>query len=205
MHDPLLTAIAGSHRALDDQLTAVGRAVQDRQATRVVMQMTDAFMIHACRHVSATCAVILPRARRGLPEGRRRVRLYIRQARQLERSVAQAKRRLYGASRSIELPWSYVWAGLRHELHELMAIELALVEDVAAELGPRAGGHLARQLAGSEAGSPTRPHPHSPHTGWTASLSRVLWVRADSFWDAVEGRIVAGAVKRFKAPARFAS
>jgi hypothetical protein len=32
-----------------------------------------------------------------------------------------------------------------------------------------------------------------------------VWTRADSFWDAVEGRVVAGAVKAFKAPARLAS
>ncbi|WP_157412871.1 hypothetical protein [Aeromicrobium sp. Root236] len=204
MQDSLLTAIGASHRVLGEQLVMVGRAVQERESTRAIVQKTDAFMIHACRHVSATCAVILPAARHRLPGGRHRVQLYIHQVRRLERSVAQMKRRLYGASRSIRLPWAQVWEAMQHELEELMAIELAIVADVAAGVGPGTDGRLARRLAGSEAGSPTRPHPNSPHTGWLAPLSRRFWVRADSFWDAVEGRVVAGAVKAFKAPARLA-
>lgn len=203
MQDSLLTTIGDSHRALDDQLAAVGHAVEERESTRAIVQKTDAFMIHACRHVSATCAVILPTARHRLPGGRDRVQLYIHQVRRLERSVAQVKRRLYGASRSIRLPWTHVWEAMQHELEELMAIELAIVTDVAADAGPSTDVRLARRLAGSEAGSPTRPHPNSPHTGWLAPLSRRFWARADSFWDAVEGRVVAGAVKAFKAPARL--
>jgi len=204
MQNSLLMSIGDSHRVLDDQLAAVGHAVQERESTRAIVQKTDAFMIHACRHVSASCAVILPTARRELPGGRRRVQLYIDQVRRLERSVAQMKRRLYGASRSIRLPWTQVWEAMQHELAELMVIELAIVADVAADVGPRTGGRLARRLAGSEAGSPTRPHPNSPHIGWFAPLSRQFWARADTFWDAVEGRVVAGAVKAFKAPARLA-
>ena len=204
MRDSLLTAVQASHRVLDEQLAVVGRAVRERESTRAIVQKTDAFMIHACRHVSATCAVILPTVRHQLPGGRNRVQAYIRQVRRLERSVAQMKRRLYGASRSIRLPWAQVWGAVQHELQELMAIELAVVADVAAGVSPTADGRLARRLVGSEAGSPTRPHPNSPHVGWLAPLSRRFWVRADRFWDAVEGRVVAGAVKAFKAPARLA-
>ena len=112
MRDPLLTALSGSHRSLEHQLAAVDRAVKERESTRVVVQTTDAFMIHACRHVSAMCAVVLPILRRELPDGRRRVRLYIRQAKRLERSMAQAKRRLYGATHHGELLVEHAVRGL---------------------------------------------------------------------------------------------
>ncbi|MEJ7634576.1 hypothetical protein [Aeromicrobium sp.] len=205
MHDPLRTTIDESHRELSDQIDEAAEAVHDHATSQAVVQKTDAFLIHACRHAYAVCDVILPAARKMLPDGERRVREYVRQVRRLEHSVAQTKHRLYGESHMAHLPWSQVWSGLGREFAQLLILEQAIVTDLAEVIGRQASMQLSGRLIVSEACGPTRPHPHSPHTGRLAPLSRIIWVRADRFWNAAEGRVVAGTIKAFKAPTRLAS
>ncbi len=137
-----------------------------------LVERADTFLIHACRHVSSVCAVILPAARRRLPNGKQRVKEYVHQLRRLERAIAQAKGRLYGQSRSVGLPWAGVWAQLCSEFKALMALEKRMISDLAVALGPRLGGGIASRLVSAEASSPTRPHPNSPHTGPLSGMAR---------------------------------
>lgn len=203
MTDPLHKAIDTAHRELAAQVEAAANGVQVHAPRREVMQTIDAFLIHACRHVGAVCDVILPAARHEFPRGDKRVRQYVHQARRLERAVARTKRRVYGESHISHEPWSEVWSHLGREFDQLTILEREIVADLTAGLDPNTRTALADRLVTAEASSPTRPHPNSLHTGRFAHLSRGLWTRADRFWDAAEGRVVSGAVKAFKAPAKL--
>ena len=190
MQDPLSKAISTAHGEIKGHLDAAATAVQEHVGRREVMQKTDAFLIHAIRHVSAVCDVILQAARTQLSQGDKRVQEYVQQARRVERAVAQTKRRLYGESHAITLPWSQVWMGLGKELNRLNILERHIVDDLSRELDREDRSTLADKVNTAEATSPTRPHPNSPHTGRLAHLSRGFLAHTDKFWDAAEGRIV---------------
>ena len=49
-----------------------------------------------------------------------------------------------------------------------------------------------------ECHGPTRPHPHTPHTGLLALVARRMWAIADRFWDAAEGRVRHGRPQRLQ-------
>ncbi|MDR7085862.1 hypothetical protein J2X11_000701 [Aeromicrobium panaciterrae] len=194
MHDSLPEIVRHSHRTFADEIDASAHSTYGKARTGDLVQKADAFLIHACRHVSSVCAVVLPTARRRLPDGKQRVKEYVHQLRRLERAIAQAKGRLYGQSRSVHLPWAGVWAQLCSEFRELMALEHRLIGDLAVAVGPRLGGRIASRLLSAEASGLTRPHPNSPHTGPLSGIVRRIWMRADTFWDLAENRIVLKAV-----------
>lgn len=207
MHDPLGKAMSAAHGVLTGHLTVAAAAVQERVSPREVIQKTDAFLIQACRHVGAVCDVILPAARAQLTDGDERVQEYVQQARRLERAVAQTKRRIYGESHAITVPWSQVWSGLGREFRALDILENRIVADLIDGLDPTVRSTLADRVVDAEATSPTRPHPNAPHTGRFAHLSRTVLASTDSFWDAAEGRIVSGSDKipTMSTPKRLAS
>jgi len=189
MNPSLSTVINTSHEELNERLDLAATAMAEHAGTREIIQKTDAFLVNACRHVSAVCDVILPVAKVELPDGQQRQRDYVEQCRRLERAVGQAKRRLYGESHAVGVPWAQVWASVGEEFQALTLIEHDLVADLEAAPGVDVDD-LAASIHDVEATSPTRPHPGFPHTGRLAHLSRQLWARADRFWDAAEGRIV---------------
>lgn len=192
MQDLLAKAIGTAHRRLEDDLETATAAARDHADRREVIQKTDAFLIHTVRHVAAVCDVILPAAHTQLADGQTRVHEYVAQARRLERSVGQTKRRLYGESHAMALSWSRVWSELGTEFGRLNSLERTMVEDLAGGLESRVCGDLAERVDTAEVTSPTRPHPNAIHTGRLAHLSRSIWARSDRFWDAAEGRIVTG-------------
>lgn len=190
MQDPLDGAIRKSHHALAERFDQAAAAVESHAGRSDVTQKTDDFLIRACRHASAVCDVVLPVTRDELVDGRRRVREYVRQCRRLERATTQARRRLYGDSRGMGVPWSQMWSGLDNEFQRLNALERDLARDLAGGFGSGRNHDLARRLAAAESTGPTRAHPNSRHAGRFAHLSRRLWARADRFWDATQGRIM---------------
>ncbi|MCW2750071.1 MAG: hypothetical protein JWR83_1181 [Aeromicrobium sp.] len=190
MIDPLRRATSTAHDELAEHLDAATAAVRDHAGRRETIQKTDAFLIHACRHLSAVCDVILPAARAELPDGESVVGTYVEQARRTERAIVQTKRRLYGESHTVDLPWSKVWSELGNEFRQLNVLEDDLVANLSDRLDPKSRGMLADRMGPVEAHSPTRPHPHAPHTGPVAHVSRSLLARTDRIWDTVEGRIV---------------
>lgn len=191
-----------SHAELEERFDASAAAVLGDAQCGEVVQKTDALLIAACRHVSVMCDVILPVARRELPGGRDRAKEYVAQVRRLERSTGRAKGRLYGASQSMSLSWTQVWADLRTQLDGLFDLETRMVDDLAASGDARGGTALAARLRAEEPKGPTRPHPSSPHSGRLAHLARRVWVSADRAWDRAEARIVAGDVKVVRTRAR---
>lgn len=190
MVDPLRRATGTAHDELSEHFETATAAVRDHAGRRETIQKTDAFLIHACRHLSAVCDVILPAARAELPDSESVVGTYVEQARRTERAIVQAKRRIYGELHTVDLPWSQVWSELGAEFRTLNELEDTLVANLSDRLNPKSRGLLADRLAPAEATSPTRPHPHSPHTGRAGHISRGLLARADRIWDTLEGRIV---------------
>ncbi|WP_332644831.1 hypothetical protein [Aeromicrobium sp.] len=190
MNDPLRISIDTAHNELTEHFDAATAAVRNHLGRRESIQKADAFLIHACRHLSAVCEVILPAARTELPGGEAVVDSYVDQARHTEQAIVQTKRRLYGESHTADLPWSQVWSDLGTEFRRLIILEGDLVADLSIRLDPRTRDALASRMGPVEAGSPTRPHPNSPHTGRLAHASRLILARTDRLWDAAEGRIV---------------
>ena len=190
MHESLHEIVDQSHRELVDEIEVSTHSTYRKANTGDLVQNADTFLIHACRHVSSVCVVILPTARRRLPDGKQRVKEYVHQLRRVERAIAQAKGRLYGQSRSAPLPWAGVWTQLCNEFKALMALEQRLIADLAIAVGPLLGGSIAARLLSAESSGLTRPHPNSPHTGPLSGVIRRMWSRADTFWDMAENRIV---------------
>lgn len=189
MTNPLHDHITATHDRLVERLDLAATAMADQVGSREIVQKADAFLVNTCRHTAAVCDLLLPLARRLLPDGQQRVQEYVQQCRRMERTFVRAKQRLYGEAHHAATPWSEIWAAAIREFEALISIERSLVADLAS--APAAAS--ARVLSGIRATtdhSPTRPHPNSPHTGPLSHVVRGLWARADRVWDAAEGRIV---------------
>lgn len=65
-----------------------------------------------------------------------------------------------------------------------------IVDALMAAIGVRASDALANRLYLTEVKAPTRPHPYAPRGGSSALLARLIWARADRFWDGLEGRAI---------------
>lgn len=181
--------ITSAHARLAQRLELAATAMADRVGHREIVQKADAFLVNTCRHTAAVCDLLLPEARRHLPDGPARVQAYVEQCRRMERAFVRTKQRLYGEAHVVMVPWTEVWATAIAEFRALHALEAALVADLAAT--PGAGlGALAARIEAATGHAPTRPHPNWPHTGAVSHVLRGLWARADRFWDAAEGRIV---------------
>lgn len=185
LHDHMTAA----HDRLVDRLELATDAMTEQLGNRDIIQKADAFLVNTCRHTAAVCDLLLPVARRILPDGQERVHEYVQQCRRMERSFVRAKQRLYGEAHIAATPWSEVWATAIEQFHALSALERALVADLAAAPGA-ASARVVSGIRSVTDHAPTRPHPNSPHTGPLAHAVRGLWARADRVWDAAEGRIV---------------
>lgn len=188
MKDSLQQSIAATHAALAASIEAAAGAVHTHAERQEIVRKVDAAIISTCQHQSAICHVLIPFARRHFGPGDRRVGEYVDQVRRVEQTAALAKARLYGAAQARGRSWSQIWDRLTTDIDALTRLETSIVEDLTAHLDPVECERLAAQLAQVEPGSPTRPHPHSPHTGRFAHLTRAWWSRADRVWDAAEGR-----------------
>ncbi len=187
----LHTTIDTAHHGLADRRERAAAAMADRIGHREIVRDLDDFLIAASRHTAAVCDVLLPAARRYLPDGRAKVHAYVVQCRRTERALVRAKQRIYGEARMATATWTTVWADAVSELRVLHELELELVRGLASL--PETRLHLvATRIAHATLQSPTRPHPNSPHTGSLSHVLRGLWARADRFWDAAEGRIASG-------------
>lgn len=202
MENTLNEAIMIAHDELLEDRETASAAARARLGRREIVQKTDAFLVHVCRHVSAMCDVILPAVRTQLPDGKERVHEYVQQCRRLERAASVTKRRLYGDSRTIALSWTEVWNDLSQEFDRLDAVDQRLIADLSGVLCDSSRLSLASRLDAAERSGPTRPHPNSAHTGRFAHRVLGMWARADRFWDATEGRIVSRRRPKVAAPAR---
>ncbi len=196
--------IRESHRSLAERLETSSAALRGDAECGEIRQRADAFLIEMCRHVSAVCDVVLPAVRDRVPNGGQRVKAYVEQVKRFERSAARTKGRLYGASRDAHAPWEQVWVELGAEFDRMLAVEADLIADVVTVCSADDNVLLASRLRAARLTGPTRPHPHSPHTGRLAHVVRRIWIMADAAWDSAEARTVPGAVRIAKHPPKAA-
>lgn len=187
-----LTAIVrGAHQNLADRLDAVTAAFDEHAGRRDIMASMDSFLAPTSQHVSAVGEMIVPLARQRLTDGRERADTYLGKVRDLEHTMSTTKRHLYGEARSQNRPWSTIWERLRLDFAVAIEFERELLHDLMHQLSPDERIHLGERLRTLESHSPTRPHPHLPHSGKVGHTLRRVYAKADRVWDALEGRVTA--------------
>ena len=187
----LTAIIRGAHHDLAERLDTATSAFDRHAGRRDIMASMDSFLAPASQHVSAVGEMIVPLARQRLTDGRPRAEAYLVKVRQLEHTMSTAKRHLYGEARSQGRSWSMIWDRLQQDFAEAIDVEQALLHDLLDHLSAGERLHLGERLRNLEAHSPTRPHPHVPHSGKLAHTLRRVYARADRVWDALEGRVTA--------------
>lgn len=186
--DTLTAGARATHDVLAARLEQAASTDPERNDPRSRYPVTDTFLASASRHVNAAVGVLVPAARKRLPDGAERGHELVRQARRLEAAMAQVKARLYGSTYAIGRTWSSVWDDTRTELAAIRELEEALSRDL--DQHRRDGDpDWSERLYKAELHAPTRPHPYVPHQGVGGRLARKVALRVDLFWDMAEGRM----------------
>lgn len=187
--DTLISDTIEAHHSLQERLDLARGAHPgtDPDHPRDHYPAIDTFLAAASRHNAAVVQVLVPAARKHLPDGPARARAYVDGSRQFEAALNQIKGKLYGSAYSVHTPWSRLWTAVQAEFEGLWAIELSLASDLAEVDIPV---DWSQKLYDAESNAPSRPHPHIPHQGAAGTVARAVARRVDSFWDAAEGRMV---------------
>jgi hypothetical protein len=148
----------------------------------------DEFVTSASRHLHAVNQVLLPPARKELPDGKQVTHEYLDAMRVLEVVLAHVKAHEYGSVYEKRIAWPSVWAEVGTALEALRAREVDLAERLTERLDDREVDHLVERLDEAEPGEPSRPHPYLPHRGVMGSVTRGVAKRTDRAWDHAEGR-----------------
>ncbi len=109
MHDTLDAAVHATHEVLAERLRKASAAFTTATGRRDVYRLTDTFLASTSMHLAAVNAVLLPAAKKHLPDGPAHVRAVVRQCQRLELALSQTKARLYGESHAIHRLWEDVW------------------------------------------------------------------------------------------------
>ena len=190
----LLITIEATQLALEERLDEATHGEVRLSRPREGRARVDAFLSSTSRHLAAVEEVLVPAARRELPDGDRRAGEYLHQARALELALATLKARVYGAVAATHIPWAEVWYDVRRELARHNELERALVGNlvIVGDDSSHEATHdeLADRLYRAELKAPTRAHPYLPHRGPLGVVARRVWAVADRFWDTTEDRTV---------------
>ncbi len=186
--DALTAGSRTTHDVLAQRLERAAATRPEPDDPRSRYPVTDTFLASASRHENAAIEVLVKAARRRLPDGEARGRVFIQQVRHLEAAMAQVKARLYGSTYAIKRSWESVWSDTRDELLTTRQLEQALCRDLDAAR-QEGDPDWAEELYRAELRAPTRPHPFVPHQGIAGRLARRVALRVDRFWDMAEGRM----------------
>lgn len=192
--DTLVPGMNATHGVLADRLEIAAATRPDPRHARDQYPATDTFLASASRHLAAVNAVLVPAARRRLPDGQEKAREFIHQSKRFELALSQVKAKMYGSTYAIRRPWDSIWDDVRQEFEATRQMEHELareIEDHPAD----SEEHLADRLYDAELHAPTRPHPYLPHQGIRGRVARKLALRVDRFWDSAEGRMVPEPIK----------
>jgi hypothetical protein len=186
----LVAAVQGTHERLAELLAAARRTGAPQESPRDVHARIDAFLATACRHLHAVDAVLLPAARRQLPDGSRLVHEHVRAVKRVEVVLAHVKAHQYGSVYESSFSWRRIWEEVAAAMADHRRLEEELCRRIAERLDEERLAGLADALAAAEPVGPTRPHPYTPHTGLAGLVARRVMLTADRVWDAFEGRMV---------------
>ena len=155
-------------------------------------QPIDEFVTTASRHLHAVNQVLVPSARKQLPDGRQVAHGYVDSMRVLEVVLAHVKAHEYGSVWEKRIAWPSVWAEVGTALETVRGREEQLAHQLTDTLDDSEVDELAERLDEIEPGEPSRPHPYLPHRGVMGSVARGIVKRTDRAWDHGEGRPVSG-------------
>jgi len=188
--DSLTVTVEATQRSLEERLGEALLPHRDPRRPRDHYAATDTFLAATSRHLAAVEGVMVPEVRQVVPGGKDLCHDYLHAARRLEQTLALLKGKLYGEAFAIRQPWPDLWNRAHTELTEHNRLERVMVEDLIRHGDSEKVDGLARRMFDVECHGPTRPHPHTPHTGLLALVARRMWAIADHFWDAAEGRVI---------------
>lgn len=187
--DALQSDARATHQLIEERLAraAAARPSSDPRRPRDEYPAIDTFLATISRHLAATAMVLVPQARRRLPDGAHRAKEYLAQSRRLSRELAEVKAKLYGSVYAGSVPWSRLWEAVEREYRALAELEWSLVDDLGHHVDDP---DLVLRLHRAELKAPTRPHPYIPQQGVPGSVARAVARRVDGFWDTAEGRMM---------------
>lgn len=177
-----------TYQVIYQQIAAVTAEIDDHSDRPDIIAAVDQCIISACQHQTAVCEILLPLVQHSTSRQSSHVAEYVHQARVVEQIAAFARARMYGAAQARHTPWAQVWNRFEAEIRTLQGIEQALVDALDTRLDAVQQERVVDQLQTAALAAPTRPHPHSPHRGRFAHLTRTWWTRADRIWDVTQGR-----------------
>ncbi len=195
MHDTLSTTIKATHDVLESRLSHAEGRRPTRDRPRDQYPAVDTFLASASRHLGAVNAVLVPAARKHLPDGDLLAQEFTTLSRTLEYEMAQAKAKLYGSTYAIRRQWPDIWHGLHEAFDAMLEMEERVVASLADVTDVPSRSQLAERIYRAELHAPTRPHPYIPHRGMAGKVARGVALRVDRFWDAAEGRMVPAPIK----------
>ena len=187
--DVLTSSIHHTHEGLTERLDAARAMGVPAAEPRLGYERIDTFLAGASMHLHAVDAVLLPPARKELPEGGDVVHEYLRSAKALEVALAHVKAHEYGSVYESGFAWPAVWDGVGAAMSGQWEWEEQIGGWLTETLDDADLDRLTDRLRDAEAHAPTRPHPYVFHTGVLGKVSRGVMHTADSFWDHVEGRM----------------
>lgn len=187
--DVLTTSIQQTHDGLTERMEAARAMGVPAGEPRLGYQRIDTFLASASMHLHAVDEVLLPTARRQLPQGGDVVHEYLRSAKELEVVLAHVKAHEYGSVYESTFAWPAVWEDVGTAMAGQWEWEEQIGSWLTEALDDGELDRLTERLRDAEAHAPSRPHPYVPHTGVLGSVSRKVMHAADGFWDHVEGRM----------------
>ena len=204
-NDVLRRSIQQTHDGLAERLRAARAMSAPPEEPRQGYERIDVFLVTASKHLHAVDAVLLAPARKQVPDGGDLVHDYLRSARDLEVVLAHVKAHEYGSVYESGYAWPGVWTDVRTSMFDHRRHEQVLGDRLTDSLDDPELDRLAMRLRNAEFAAPSRPHPYTPHTGVLGLVARRVMHTADSFWDALEGRMVPEPRRApKKEPGRFA-
>jgi len=188
--EALRTVALGPHARVDELLTTLSAEHPTNAEPRRILELVDTFMATISRHLAAIDEVLLPVARKRVPDGHGLIVGYVAQARVLEHTLHAVKASIYGDVNARRLHADTLLEEARRLLAEHHERESVLVDGVVETLSDYDLRDLAERLHLTEEHAPTRPHPYTPHTGVLGRAVSRVWSVVDSFWDSAEGRVI---------------
>lgn len=186
----LRTSIQHTQDRLAERLADARVMEAPRDEPRLGHARIDAFLASTSKHLHAVDAVLLPSARRKLPDGSTFVHDYLHSSKELEVVLAHVKAHEYGSVYESSYSWPEVWSEVDSAMSDHRAHEEALGERLTDALSDEDLDRLTQRLYAAELAAPSRPHPYTPHTGLLGLVARKVMHTVDGFWDAAEGRMV---------------
>jgi hypothetical protein len=189
-NDVLRSSIQHTQTRMAERLEAarVMEAPVDRP--RDGYERIDTFLATTSKHLHAVDAVLLPPARKKVPDGSTLVHDYVHSVKELEIVLSHVKAHEYGSVYESSFAWPQVWSDVDTALSDHQRHEQVLGDRLTNSLDDQELDRLAQRLYHAELAAPSRPHPYTPHTGLLGLVARKVMHTADRFWDTVEGRMV---------------